>query len=300
MRSRTKPTYTRLLAAGVLAAATIAIGPSVVGKQPSPQIWNPVKQKMLAGQDVVARRIDSSDPATYCSIASMPGTDFTWTDMVHSGLEFSSYGSGSGDVGAWATWAAPCPTAVARMVGAQIFYTKRVNFTTKAYFRPPDPGANELVLKEIQHATDGGAIVIMINVDNVAQAQQVVQRAYYPPIGARDLGPSQYDTVYPASVTGGNYVGSYNDNVVVIAIIGTVAGVSEANAIAAVPGIHALFLNTMNLESDSGYLQGSQDFFKLDQAVRVATQANQKYLCTADRTATPQTVTCVRHPTGKS
>src|SRR6266705_3187063 len=228
MRSRTKPTYTRLLAAGVLAAATIAIGPSGVGKQPSPQIWNPVKQKMLAGQDVVTRRIDSSDPATYCSLASTPGTDFTWTDMVHSGLEFGS-GSFTGSAeGAWAMWAAPCPTAAATIRGAEIFYTKRVNFITKAYFRPPDPSADEIVLKEMQHATDGGAMVIMINVDNVAQAQQVVQRAYYPPIGARDLGPGQYNTVYPASITGGNYVGTYNDNVVVIAGISTVAGVSQS------------------------------------------------------------------------
>jgi len=30
--------------------------------------------------------------------------------------------------------------------------------------------------------------MIMINVDNVAQAQQVVQRAYCLPIGARDVG----------------------------------------------------------------------------------------------------------------
>ena len=55
MRSKTKATYARLLAAGVVAAAAMAAGPSVTGKQPGSQIWNPVKQKMLAGQDVVAK-----------------------------------------------------------------------------------------------------------------------------------------------------------------------------------------------------------------------------------------------------
>src|SRR6266404_1541453 len=169
---------TRTIVAIVLAAATIGVSPCVLG-----QIWNPVKQKMLSGATIVAKRVDSADPTTYCNIASTPGTDFTWTDMVHSGLEFSYV---------WQAWAAPCPTAVATMRGAEIFYTKRVNFITKAYFRSPDPSANELVLKEMQHATDGGAMVIMIQVENVAQAQQVVQRAYYPPIGARDLGPGQY------------------------------------------------------------------------------------------------------------
>ena len=242
-----------------------------------------MKQKILAGSPIVAKRVDSSDPAAYCNIATTPGTDFTWTDMVHSGLEFSYV---------WSMWASPCATAVARMRGAEIFYTKRVNFITKAYFRAPDPSANELVLKEMQHATDGGAMVIMIQVENLAQAQQVVQRAYYPPIGARDLGPGQYDTVYPASVTGGNYVGTYNDNVVVIAGISTVAGISQAKAIAAVPGIHALYLDRTNLESDSGYPQGSSDYNKLAQFVQLSALASHKYLCTADRTTTPNTLTC--------
>ncbi len=269
---------TRTIVAVVLAAATIGISPSVPG-----QVWNPVKQKILAGSPIVAKRVDSSDPAAYCNIATTPGTDFTWTDMVHSGLEFSYV---------WSMWASPCATAVARMRGAEIFYTKRVNFITKAYFRAPDPSANELVLKEMQHATDGGAMVIMIQVENLAQAQQVVQRAYYPPIGARDLGPGQYDTVYPASVTGGNYVGTYNDNVVVIAGISTVAGISQAKAIAAVPGIHALYLDRTNLESDSGYPQGSSDYNKLAQFVQLSALASHKYLCTADRTTTPNTLTC--------
>ena len=269
---------TRTIVAVVLAAATIGISPSVPG-----QVWNPVKQKILAGSPIVAKRVDSSDPAAYCNIATTPGTDFTWTDMVHSGLEFSYV---------WSMWASPCATAVARMRGAEIFYTKRVNFITKAYFRAPDPSANELVLKEMQHATDGGAMVIMIQVENLAQAQQVVQRAYYPPIGARDLGPGQYDTVYPASVTGGNYVGTYNDNVVVIAGISTVAGISQAKAIAAVPGIHALYLDRTNLESDSGYPQGSSDYNKLAQFVQLSALASHKYLCTADQTTTPNTLTC--------
>jgi hypothetical protein len=233
----------------------------------------------------VAKRVDSSDPTGYCNIASTPGTDFTWTDMVDSGLEFSY---------AWAMWAAPCPAAVAKIHGAEIYYDKRIDFINHAHFRQPDPRANELIVKEMQRATDGGAMVIMINVDNVDQARQVVKRAYYPPIGARDLGPGQYDTVYPASVTGGSYVASYNDNVVVIAVIGTVAGVSQAKGIAAVPGIHALFLDTANLESESGYAKGSPDFAKLAQFVQVSVLATRKYVCTADRSSTPNSLTCAK------
>lgn len=279
MRSRMEE-MTRTIVAVALAAATIGISPSVLG-----QVWNTVKQKILAGSPIVAKRVDSADPTTYCNIASTPGTDFTWTDLVHSGLEYRY---------AWAMWAAPCPTAVATIRGAEIFYSKRINFINKAYFRAPDPSADELSIKEMQRATDGGAMVTMIQVDNVAQARQVVQRAYYPPMGARDLGPGQYDSVYPASVTGGNYVGTYNDNLVVVATIGTVAGVSQAKGIAAVPGIHALFLDRMNLESDSGYALGSPDYNKLAQFVQLSALASHKYLCTADRTSTPNTLTCAK------
>jgi 2-keto-3-deoxy-L-rhamnonate aldolase RhmA len=187
---------------------------------------------------------------------------------------------------------------VAGIRGAEIFYSKRVNFVTKAYFRPPDPAADQLQIKEMQRATDGGAMVIVIQVENPAQAQQAVQRAYYPPMGARDLGPGQYDIVYPASLTGGNYVGTYNSNLVLIANIGTVAGVSQAKMIAATAGISALYVDTMNLESDSGYGRGTPDFNKLLQFVQVSALASKKYMCTANRTATPNTLTCMANPYG--
>ena len=280
IRSRTKQSNARLLAAGVLAAATMAASTSVLS-----QVWptNTVKQNILSGAPLVAKRIDTSDPATYCAIASTPGTNFTWTDMVSSGLDYSY---------AWAMWAASCPTAVATMRGAEILYAERPSFLDGALPRPPAP--RELVKKEVQRAADGGAMVLMIQVDSAAQAQQVVQRAYYPPIGTRDLGPGQYDTVYPASVTGGNYVGTYNANLVVIAIISTVAGASQAKMIAATSGIHAIFLDAMNLESDSGYAQGSPDFNNLASFVRLSALASHKYLCTTDRTTTPNTLTCAK------
>jgi len=279
MRSGMKNVAGVVSAVGIVAMAA-ASGTSVSSAGPWPT--NNVKQKMLAGEKIVAKRIDAADAAKYCTMASAPGTDFVWTDMVHSGMEYGYVAS---------MWSAPCPSAVARMRGAEIFYSKRVDFMTKAYFKSPDPAANELQPKEMQRATDAGAMIIMINVDNVAQARQVVQRAYYPPIGQRDLGPGQYSTVYPASVTS-DYVGSYNDNVVVIAIISTVEGVSQANAIAAVPGIHALSIDTMSLPSDAGYPVGSADYSKLDQAIRGAAKTNRKYLCITDRAAVPNTLTC--------
>jgi 2-keto-3-deoxy-L-rhamnonate aldolase RhmA len=205
--------------------------------------------------------------------------------MVHSGMEYGYVAT---------MWTAPCPTAVARMRAAEIFYAKRVDFITKAFFRPPDPAANELQPKEMQRATDTGAMVIMINVDNVEQAKQVVQRAYYPPIGARDLGTGEYETIYPDAVAGGSYVKTYNENLTVIAIISTIEGVSQADAIAAVPGIHALSIDTQTLESEAGYRAGTPDYNKLEQAIRAAAVAAKKYLCATDRSTTPNTLNCAK------
>src|SRR5262249_53758950 len=106
----------KIVVAVAIAAATIGTGPSATAQE-----WtsNSVKQKMRVGLPVVAKRIDTADPAAYCNIASTPGTDFTWTDMVHSGLEFSYV---------WQMWAAPCPNAVAKLRGAEIFYSGRGDF----------------------------------------------------------------------------------------------------------------------------------------------------------------------------
>jgi HpcH/HpaI aldolase/citrate lyase family len=305
MRARTKIS---LLAAGVFAATaavslsttTTALGqaPDVpswlwpLNNETVGQVWsfNTVKQKMRKGQTIYATRLTSntaangapgSDLANYCTIASTPGNDFVWTDMVHSGLEFSY---------TWKMWATlpSCTTAAAHLVGAEIFYAKRVNFVTKAYFRPPDPGADLLAIKEMARATDGGAMVIMIEAENGAQAQQIVQRAYYPPVGARDLGPGQYNLVYP-SVS--NYVGTYNANLTVFVNISTILGVSNASEIAGTYGIHGVFLDTANLESESGYAVGSPDFTMLQNAVVQAFRAAGKYVCipTWNTTATDQT-----------
>jgi len=289
MPSQTRQTSIGLPGAVVaIAAAAIVFSAPLVGAQSGPGVWNPVKQKMLHAERVVAKRVDTSDAAIYCDIASMPATDFTWTDMVSSGLDYSYV---------WTMWAAPCATQVASIRGAEIFYSERPSFLNGAL--PRSPETRELVTKEVQHATDGGAMVLMINVDDGAQARQVVKKAYYPPTGTRALGKGQFNTIYPASMTGGDYLGSYNDNLVVIAIISTVKGVSQVSTIASVSGIHALFLDAMNLESESGYAQYSPDFSRLTDAVRKAASVSRKYFCLADRTTSPQTLTCtgqgIRH-----
>ena len=75
MRLRMK-SWAPLIGAVGMAAAAGALSTSLS----SAQVWptNNVKQKMLAGEKIVARRIDAADPAKYCAMASAPGTDFVW------------------------------------------------------------------------------------------------------------------------------------------------------------------------------------------------------------------------------
>jgi len=178
------------------------------------------------------------------------------------------------------------------MRGAEVKYAERVEPISGAI--PVNPAQRTLAPQEVQKALDGGAMVLMIPVNTAAQATQVINRAYYPPLGQRSVGPGQFDDIYPAAISGGSYRNSYNDNLVVIAVVSTVEGVSNVKAIAATPGIHAILMDSMNLESSSGYAEGSPDYNKLAQLVRLSALATKKHLCSVDRATTPHTLTCKR------
>jgi hypothetical protein len=192
------------------------------------------------------------------------------TSNPASSLTRSAIGAGLPD--AWALWATFCPTAVATMRGAKVKYAERVEPVSGAI--PSNPAQRSLAPQATMKALDGGAMVLMIPVNTAAQAAQVVKHTYYPTTGQRSVGPGQFEAIYPASVTGGSYRDTYNANVVVIAIVSTVEGASNAKAIAATPGIHAIFVDAMNLESSSGYPQDSPDYKKLPDFVRLSALAS--------------------------
>jgi 2-keto-3-deoxy-L-rhamnonate aldolase RhmA len=74
-----------------------------------------------------------------------------------------------------------------------------------------------------------------------------------------------------------------------IAQITNVAGARAVAAIAAVEGIHALYLDEDNLRLQS---TGIADYDQLANAIRAAAKVHHKYLCTVDRRASPQVMTC--------
>src|ERR1700747_2517518 len=118
------------------------------------KIWNPVKLKLMAGGKVTGGTVFSAtDPATYCAMANA-GYDFIWTEMQHNARDWDSVAR------MWRT----CPYAKA-VPGVRVAYTDE---------------------REIQHATDAGALVVVVpTVDTVEEAIAARDWTYYPPLGKR-------------------------------------------------------------------------------------------------------------------
>ena len=83
--------------------------------------------------------------------------------------------------------------------------------------------------KEIQHAVDAGALVIVVpTVDTVEEAIEARNWTYFPPLGRRSNGGgAAFDAGMWGGVPGG-YRNTANDNIVLILMIETLEGVKNA------------------------------------------------------------------------
>jgi 2-keto-3-deoxy-L-rhamnonate aldolase RhmA len=196
---------------------------------PGAKIWNPAKIKLLQGGKLVGGTVGSGiDPSTYCAMANA-GYDFIWTEMQHANSTWDEVGR------AWRT----CPHAKA-VPGVRVPYTDEF---------------------QIQHALDAGALVIVVpTVSTVEQAIASRDWTYFPPLGRRSLGGgAAFDPNMWGSVPGG-YRNTINDNVVLILMIETLEGLKNADEIAKVPGVHAIFAASSDLGNFAGYKQGDPDY----------------------------------------
>jgi len=193
------------------------------------KIWNPVKLKMMAGQKVTGGTIfASSDPSTYCAFANA-GYDFVWTEMQHDAHNWKEVAT------MWRT----CPHAKA-VPGVRVAYTDE---------------------REEQHALDAGALVLVVpTVDTVEEAIAARNWAYFPPLGKRSNGGgAAFDAAMWGGVPGG-YRQTINDNLVLVLMIETLEGLKNAEAIAKVPGVTAVFAASGDLGNFSGFRQGQPDY----------------------------------------
>jgi 2-keto-3-deoxy-L-rhamnonate aldolase RhmA len=212
------------------------------------KIWNPVKLKMMQGEKVTGGTVFSAtDPLTYCAMANA-GYDYIWTEMQHDQRDWSQAAR------MWRT----CPNAKA-VPGARVAY------------------ADE---REIQRATDAGALVIVVpTVDTVEEAIAARDWTYFPPLGRRSSGGGQAFSGEMWGGVPGGYRNTANDNIVLILMIETLEGAKNAHEIAKVPGVTALFAAGGDLGNFSGFDQGSPDYERLINIVHDAAISAGKRLC---------------------
>jgi 2-keto-3-deoxy-L-rhamnonate aldolase RhmA len=212
------------------------------------KLWNPAMIKLKTGGKVTGGTVFSStDPETYCAMANA-GYDFIWTEMQHNTRDWNQ---------AARMWGA-CPHAKA-VPGARI------------------SGTDE---REIQHALDAGALVLVVpTVDTVQEAIQARDWAFFPPLGRRSSGGGQAFGPDMWGNVPGSYRSTINDNLVLIVMIETLEGVKNAAEIAKVPGVTAVFAASGDLGNFTGFAQGSPDYERVINIVHDATIGAGKRLC---------------------
>ena len=226
------------------------------GQQPT--IWNPAKRKLLDGGPMIGGTVRATDPRTYCTMAAA-GYDFIWVEMQHEAISWEQVAR------FWRT----CPGPAAP--GVRVAY------------------ADE---REIQHATDMGAAVIVVpTVDSVEEAQAAVDWTYFPPIGRRSSGGGQGPSEIWNDVPGG-YRQTWNDNVVLFLMIETLEGVESAREIAKIPGVTGLFAASGDLGNFSGFGEGDSEYEALITEVATAAKEAGIHACAPLRWANRPDFTC--------
>lgn len=207
----------------------------------STRIYNTVKTKLANGEQVIGGTVTSSDPSIYCAMANS-GFDFLWIEMQHSPLSYQ-------DVGRM-IWACRDAPAI-------------------PFIRIPDATAGD-----IQKATDIGALGIIVPlVDTVEKIEAAVQYTRFPPDGVRSLGGGQYRGLW-----GNDYRQTANDNILIVAMIESPAGVEVAEEIAAVDGVDIVMAASSDLGSFSGFRQGDREYEAMVDEISSATNEAGLYL----------------------
>ena len=234
--------------AGAINAATWKYGPQNAPPAGGSPIWNPAMVKMKAGGKVTGGTVFSTtSPETYCAMANS-GYDFMWTEMQHNSRSWNE---------AARMWAA-CPWTSA-VPGARIAYADEA---------------------EEEKALTAGALVLVVpTVRDQAEAIKARDFAMFPPQGKRSSGGGQaFGANFWGGVPGG-YRATINDNLVLILMIETISGIMDADRIAAVPGVTAVFAASGDLGNHTGFTQGSPDYERVINVVHDAAIKAKVRLC---------------------
>ena len=230
---RTRRTARRAIAIAVGLSLALAVAPAAAQDDDGARMYNTAKQKLMSGEGIVGVSISSPDPDSYCAAANA-GFDFTWIEMQHSPLTYQ-------DV-ARMLWACRDASAI-------------------PFIRVPDATEGD-----IQKAVDLGALGIVVPMVRTAEKmERAVRFAKFPPEGRRSLGGGQYGALW-----GRDYRATANENILIVAMIESPAGVDAVEEIAAVPGVDVVFAASTDLYSFSGKRQGEPEYEAMVDRIRDA------------------------------
>jgi 4-hydroxy-2-oxoheptanedioate aldolase len=182
-------------------------------------------------------------------IADAADVDFIVYDMEHSGFEMDRVF----DLIAWSKAASFTP--MVRVPQGRYHFLARV--------------------------LDAGALGVMVgNVETAEDAAEIVACCKYPPEGRRGVGLGTAHTDFVMPPKAGEYLAEANRSTVVICQIESELGVSNAHAIAALPGVDCLWIGHFDLSSAMGIPGqfGDPRFTQARQTVIEAAQRHGKLL----------------------
>jgi 2-keto-3-deoxy-L-rhamnonate aldolase RhmA len=215
-----------------------------------PAQWeNPVKARLEEGRPVVAATIttNSVDAAAHLAQA---GFDFLWIEMEHS----------------------PVTLETLRHIVLATRGLKAIPFA-----RVP---VNEIWTAK--RVLDAGACGVIFPFTSTPElAAQAVSACRYPPQGRRGSGAGLARFTWPQVE---DYYSAADQNVMVIIIVEEARALENIDAIAATPGLDAIFIGTSDLSFSLG-LRGRQNEPLLDEAIAKVVSAAHRHGKVAGRPA---------------
>ena len=208
----------------------------------TPQPWvNPVKTALRAGRPVVAATITANSIDSAAHLASL-GFDFLWIEMEHSPVTLETLRNI-----VLATRGLPA-LPFARVPINEFWTAKRV--------------------------LDMGVYGVIFPFTSTPElAARAAAACKYPPHGRRGSGAGLARFAWPPL---DDYYTAADENVMVIIMIEEARAVENIDAIAATPGVDALFIGTSDLSFSLG-LRGRQNEPALDAAVHSVIDAARRH-----------------------
>jgi 2-keto-3-deoxy-L-rhamnonate aldolase RhmA len=171
-----------------------------------------LKQRLAGGEHLLGAGIYSGSPDMIEYAA--PGMDWLWWESQHTHASWETLLHG---------------VRTAQLIGVPVLVRTWTH----------DGGTIERLL-------DTGAEGIIVPMVNTAdQARAIVSHCYYPPAGNRSFGSLRTERIE-------ENLGEWNRRIVVVAQIETPQAVANAEAIAQVPGVDALFVGIRDLALRKG------------------------------------------------